>query len=67
MSNASLVPENRKLKVADWEVDFYSRPIIEVDGKKRWELLISSTQDFSGDKTFRWEKNVLPMKLIQSG
>ena len=47
MSNASLVPENKKLKVADWEVDFYSRPIIEVDGKKRWELLISSTQDFS--------------------
>ncbi len=56
MSNASLVPENKKLKVADWEVDFYSRPIIEVDGKKRWELLISSTQNFSGDKTFRWEK-----------
>ena len=56
MSNASLIPENKKPKVADWEVDFYSRPIIEIDGKKRWELLISSTQDFSGDKTFRWEK-----------
>ncbi len=56
MSNASLVPENKKLKSADWEVDFFSRPIIEIDGKKRWELLISSTQDFSGEKTFRWEK-----------
>ncbi len=44
------------LKNADWELDFYSRPIIESDGKKRWELLISSTQDFSGQATFRWEK-----------
>ena len=41
---------------ADWEVDFYSRPIIEDDGKKRWELLISSTNNFKGIKTFRWEK-----------
>jgi len=24
----------------DWELDFYSRPILEPDGKKRWELLI---------------------------
>ena len=44
------------LKVADWELDFYSRPILESDGKKRWELLISSTQDFSGAKTFKYEK-----------
>jgi hypothetical protein len=27
----------------DWEVDFYSRPILEPDGKKRWELLICSS------------------------
>jgi hypothetical protein len=27
----------------DWELDFYSRPILEPDGKKRWELLICST------------------------
>jgi hypothetical protein len=27
----------------DWELDFYSRPILEADGKKRWELLICST------------------------
>lgn len=24
----------------DWELDFYSRPILDPDGKKRWELLI---------------------------
>ena len=34
MSNASLGPENKKLKTADWELDFYSRPILEIDGKK---------------------------------
>lgn len=27
----------------DWEIDFYSRPILETDGKKRWELLICSS------------------------
>ncbi|MFO0103957.1 MAG: Tab2/Atab2 family RNA-binding protein, partial [Cyanobium sp.] len=27
----------------DWELDFYSRPILEPDGKKRWELLICSS------------------------
>ncbi len=52
---------------ADWEVDFYSRPILESDGKKRWELLISTTQDFSGSKPFRWEKSVPQMKLILYG
>ena len=33
---------------ADWELDFYSRPIMEPDGKKRWELLVSSTPPLSG-------------------
>jgi hypothetical protein len=28
---------------AEWELDYYSRPILEPDGKKRWELLICST------------------------
>ncbi|MFM8525381.1 MAG: Tab2/Atab2 family RNA-binding protein [Cyanobacteriota bacterium] len=32
----------------DWELDFYSRPILEPDGKKRWELLICSTPDLAG-------------------
>ena len=27
----------------DWELDFYSRPILESDGRKRWELLITAT------------------------
>ena len=44
------------LKKADWELDFYSRPIMEKDGKKRWELLISSTQKLSGGQPFHWEK-----------
>ena len=33
------VSENN-LKISDWELDFYSRPIIEKNGKKRWELII---------------------------
>ena len=24
---------------SDWELDYYSRPILEADGKKRWERL----------------------------
>ena len=31
------------LNGADWELDFYSRPILESDGRKRWELLIISS------------------------
>lgn len=49
-------PTLESLKKADWELDFYSRPVIETNGKKRWELLISSTEDFSGEQPFRWDK-----------
>ena len=28
---------NLNIKKADWEIDFYSRPITEANGKKRWE------------------------------
>ena len=28
---------------ADWERDYYSRPVLEPDGRKRWELLICAT------------------------
>ncbi len=56
MIDSSQVSETQYLKTADWELDFYSRPVLEIDGKKRWELLITSTQDFSGEETFRWEK-----------
>ena len=41
---------------ADWELDFYSRPILEPDGKKRWELLISSTPCPAGGEPFRYER-----------
>ena len=30
---------------ADWELDFYSRPILESDGRKRWELLVTASPD----------------------
>jgi hypothetical protein len=43
---------------ADWELDYYSRPILEADGKKRWELLIcSSQQDTTAGRSFRWFLN----------
>jgi len=45
----------------DWELDYYSRPILEADGRKRWELLIcaSPVAAQSGDGVaplapFRW-------------
>mgnify|MGYP003331621388 CR=1 FL=1 len=44
---------------ADWELDYYSRPILEPDGKKRWELLICSTPELGSDPQagFRWALN----------
>lgn len=43
---------------ADWELDYYSRPILEEDGKKRWELLICSSQlGTSEERAFRWVLN----------
>ena len=53
---ATLPNRMNSTKQADWELDFYSRPIMEPNGKKRWELLITTSQDFSGSETFRWEK-----------
>jgi len=47
----------------DWELDFYSRPILEADGRKRWEVLICTGADplqagadneVSG---FRWQRD----------
>ncbi len=52
--------QERTFKNADWELDFYSRPIIDPNGKKRWELLITSTEEFSGKQPFRWEKKCPP-------
>ena len=45
-----------KLKTSDWELDFYSRPIIESNGKKRWELIICSTRSYKTEEIFLWNK-----------
>ena len=40
---------------ADWELDYYSRPILEEDGKKRWELLICSSPNAENPgRAFQW-------------
>ena len=57
--------KNSDLKKADWEIDFYSRPVIDENGKKRWELLITSTNNFKDDKTFKWEK-ICPASTVNS-
>lgn len=41
---------------SEWELDFYSRPILEDDGKKRWELLVTNTRSIADEKIFKWEK-----------
>ncbi|MFM7269153.1 MAG: Tab2 family RNA-binding protein [Cyanobium sp.] len=38
----------------DWELDYYSRPILEADGRKRWELLICATPAAGALEPFRW-------------
>ena len=45
-----------ELKISDWELDFYSRPIIESTGKKRWELIICSTSSYKTEDIFLWNK-----------
>jgi hypothetical protein len=43
------------LSAPDWELDYYARPIVEADGKKRWELLICSTPSaLEQEPAFRW-------------
>ncbi len=53
------------LKNSDWELDFYSRPIIEKNGKKRWELIISSTKSFESPEIFYWNK-ICPASKVNS-
>jgi len=53
------------LKSSDWELDFYSRPIIEKNGKKRWELIISSTKSFESPEIFYWNK-ICPANNVNS-
>ena len=56
---------NKSLKISDWELDFYSRPIIEKNGKKRWELIISSSKNFETEDIFLWNK-VCPANEVNS-
>ena len=55
----------QNLKISDWELDFYSRPIIEKDGKKRWELIISSSKNFKTEDIFLWNK-ICPANEVNS-
>ena len=67
MNTNKKMKSSLKLKISDWELDFYSRPIIESNGKKRWELIICSTRSYKTKMFFFGIKNALPMKLIQCG
>lgn len=44
--------------MSDWEVDFYSRPLLDSDGRKRWELLVCDTpaMDTPANGGFRFSK-----------
>ena len=59
------IDPNIELKISDWELDFYSRPIIEESGKKRWELIISSTKNFRSNDIFLWNK-ICPANEVNS-
>ena len=59
------IDSDQKLKISDWELDFYSRPIIEKNGKKRWELIISSTKNFKTEDIFLWNK-ICPANEVNS-
>ncbi len=56
---------NKDLKISNWELDFYSRPIIEKNGKKRWELIISSSKNFETEEIFLWNK-ICPANEVNS-
>ena len=56
---------DQDLKKSDWELDFYSRPIIEKNGKKRWELIICSSKNFKTKDTFLWNK-ICPANKVNS-
>ena len=56
---------DKNLKISDWELDFYSRPIIEKNGKKRWELIISSSKNFNTKDIFLWNK-ICPANEVNS-
>ena len=59
------IDSNLDLKIADWELDFYSRPIVEKNGKKRWELIITSSKNFKTNESFNWNK-ICPANEVNS-
>ena len=59
------IASDQNLKLSDWELDFYSRPIIEKNGKKRWELIISSSKSFKTEDKFLWNK-ICPANEVNS-
>ena len=56
MSINKKIESSLELKISDWELDFYSRPIIENNGKKRWELIICSKRSYKSEDIFLWNK-----------
>ncbi|MEG3437821.1 Tab2/Atab2 family RNA-binding protein [Pannus brasiliensis CCIBt3594] len=51
-----------------WELDFYSRPVVDEENKKRWEVLICETPteiDRSPDALFRFAR-YCPAKTVNS-
>ena len=59
------IASEQNLKISNWELDFYSRPIIEKNGKKRWELIISSSKNFKTKGIFLWNK-ICPANEVNS-
>ncbi len=56
MNTNNKTEQSLELKISDWELDFYSRPIIESNGKKRWELIICSSRSYRAEDIFLWNK-----------
>ncbi len=51
-----------------WELDFYSRPVVDENNKKRWELLICETPatiDRSSDTIFKYA-SYCPNTMVNS-
>ena len=65
MTHSKKIASDPNLKIANWELDFYSRPIVEKNGKKRWELIISSSKNFKTEDVFLWNK-ICPANQVNS-
>jgi hypothetical protein len=65
MSQAAPAAPGAQLSL-DWELDFFSRPVLDPGGKKRWDLLITATPASEGSQPrFRWVKNC-PASTVNS-